>query len=254
MYTEHPAYITPTDEHAAIWRYMSLAKLVGLLKDQQLYFARLDRFEDPYEGEFPDGNLAAASRRGMVMDLPLPRLLGAKRQRWLLRQRAERTRKSLFANCWHANEHESAAMWDRYRDQGVALRSSFARLRDALASDPSVKVCIGEVIYRDYGVEMIAADDPHQLALSKRKSFEHERELRAVIALEPSYDANGEPVWDQQPLGVAAGVDLLGLVERVYIQPMRDEWFRNVVADIMERYGLGAVPVERSSLYDQRLY
>jgi hypothetical protein len=41
---------------------------------------------------------------------------------------------SYFVNCWHMNEHESAAMWRLYSqaDEAICVQSTFARLADAV--------------------------------------------------------------------------------------------------------------------------
>ena len=40
----------------------------------------------------------------------------------------------VLVNCWHMNNSESAAMWNSYsyRNSGIALQSTFQRLKDAV--------------------------------------------------------------------------------------------------------------------------
>lgn len=52
MYETHPAFQQPSRE-TMIWRYMSFAKFVSLLEKKALFFARLDRLGDPFEGSPP---------------------------------------------------------------------------------------------------------------------------------------------------------------------------------------------------------
>ena len=39
--------------HDAVWRYTDVPKFVSLLAHRALYFARLDRLDDPFEGSLP---------------------------------------------------------------------------------------------------------------------------------------------------------------------------------------------------------
>ena len=43
-------------DHETLWRYLDLCKFEDLLKTSTLYFARSDRFCDPFEGRFSPGN------------------------------------------------------------------------------------------------------------------------------------------------------------------------------------------------------
>jgi len=49
MFEPHPNFNLPNDE-ARVWRYMDIGKLVALLNTATLFFCRLDRLRDPYEG------------------------------------------------------------------------------------------------------------------------------------------------------------------------------------------------------------
>ena len=57
MYIEHYVFETPSDENVTIWRYLDFTKFVSLLDRQQLFFARVDTLDDPFEGSYPKGNI-----------------------------------------------------------------------------------------------------------------------------------------------------------------------------------------------------
>src|SRR5208283_5194086 len=97
-----------------------------------------------------------------------------------------------FVNCWHMNEVESAAMWKIYSTSkdSVCLQTTFARLRDVLPEDD---VYIGVVNYISYDRDMIPDDNGLWPLFHKRKSFEHERELRALWSNIKNMDCNGPP-------------------------------------------------------------
>ena len=51
-----------------------------------------------------------------------------------------------YVNCWHAGEHESAALWGSYAGHaGLAVKSSVGRLKSAI--DVEWPFHIGEVSY-----------------------------------------------------------------------------------------------------------
>jgi hypothetical protein len=92
--------------------------------------------------------------------------------------------------------------------------------------------------------------------LYKRKSFEHERELRAV-AFEVEERSQANVILKMDPLpggGVAIPVDVEKLVEKVYVAPKTPGWFRDVVESALRQYGFSGIPVAQSKLYDAPLY
>src|ERR1043165_4873977 len=64
--------------------------------------------------------------------------------------------------------------------EGIAIRSSVARLKTALASFED-KIFVRPVRYLDYDRDRIEMGDVLEPFFYKRRSFEHERELRAVF-------------------------------------------------------------------------
>ena len=49
MYEEHPACTSPPP-NAILWRYMDFMKYVSLLDRKALFFGRVDKLGDPFEG------------------------------------------------------------------------------------------------------------------------------------------------------------------------------------------------------------
>lgn len=166
---------------------------------------------------------------------------------------AEAVRRFTYISCWHMNEHESAAMWSLYaRDgRGVAVRSTFQRLKASLSTAPET-VSIGVVKYIDYTSGYI--DETNFLApfIHKRLSFQHERELRAIILRRPEehYEENGHTLPGPNeggPTGMSVAVALKDLVTSVYVHPDAPTWFSALVLAVARKYDLPA-PVETSKL------
>jgi hypothetical protein len=70
--------------------------------------------------------------------------------------------------------------------------------------------------------------------MHKRKSFEHERELRAILWL-ISF-RNYVPIEGKSPpppdVGISLPVDLDRLIEAVYVAPTSPEWFYDLAKKI----------------------
>jgi hypothetical protein len=218
MLENHDLLISPPDG-SPIWRYMSLAKAVAMLQTGSLFFVRTDRLNelDPFEGTVPLPNSDG-------LDEPSKEALKAIRGRRCV-------------SCWHSQPYESDALWRGYvaSGEGLAIRSSVGRLRDALSGAPHA-VYAAEVRYIDFDRQRIADDELEFMYLYKRLSFAHEHELRVVIATEVP-----------PPLaGVNVPVNLDALIETVYIAPNAPVWLGPAVAVLFDR--LGCPKVVRKSI------
>ena len=51
-------------------------------------------------------------------------------QHWVSASLPNGSRDCTAVNCWHINEHESAAMWDLYlkSNEGIAIQSTYQKL------------------------------------------------------------------------------------------------------------------------------
>ena len=225
---------------------MDFTKFVSLLEEECLFFSRADSFDDPFEGSFPRTNVETRPR--WFGDMPEERAAKINEN---MSRFAEWQRRWIMINCWHMNEHESAAMWKLYAqtNEAVCIQSTYQRLRKCLSED----IYIGEVQYIDYRSEMLPENNLLYPYVYKRKSFEHERELRAVIIKWPTtnegFDFSAEPLAG----GIMKRVDLNQLIEALYVAPSSPRWFNELIRKLVERYKLDK-PVIQSSLDDRPFY
>ncbi len=212
---EHPLLSVPAPA-ARLWRYTSLAKFVALLHEASLFFASVDRLGDPYEGTVPAANATAlsAGQRSRIAEL----------------------RARTLVSCWHCNEDESDAFWRNYAlsNEGIAIRTTTERLREALTHTPH-PVYLGQVQYVDFRSERLTDEMLELPCIFKRRSFAHEHELRALIAVESL--VVGRPVR----------VDLDTLIESIYVAPSAPDWIPFLVCELTERFGVPK-PIKQSSL------
>lgn len=240
MYKEHPDFKTPPQE-ALLWRYLDFTKFVALLDASALFFVRADKLGDPFEGTLSPVNLAlqpvlypntpADSHEAKMAGLQI-------------------LRRYIAVNCWHRSDYESAAMWSLYAHEpgGIAVKTNLASLAVSF-TDPA-DIYIGEVNYVDYNNTFIPEANVYSAYLHKRKSFEHEREVRAVMMQLPSDSETIHPelpeVWE---VGRNCSVDIATLVHEIVVSPFAPQWFIELVQSVVAKYNLQA-PVVRSSLAD----
>jgi hypothetical protein len=238
---------------------MDLAKFLSILQTKNLYFSRADKLGDPFEGSITKGDHAL---RKYIQDNRNtdPRLSGYKsltddQLNTMFRQEEFHNREklsSLFVNCWHMNEHESAAMWRLYGQstETICLQSTFHRLASALPS----YVNAGTVKYIDYESDYIPANNSFNSIMTKRMSYAHEREVRAVAWSGLSGDLGGDTVRENMTKdGLPIPVDLQALIERIYVSPTSALWFRQIVERLLEPESL-KISIMQSSLASTPIY
>ncbi len=285
--TDHPVFQQPPDPSIRIWRYMDFAKYVSLLVTKELWFSCTDKLGESFEGKLGDpfeGTFSRATAEELRKELltlirggELPKETNIDEMVESQVQGNQWLREWTYVNSWHMNERESAAMWRLYArtNEAVAIQSTYARLRDCLPSAveagkpdmtglsdkwvglPSA-IYMGKVQYRDYATEPMPIGNAFHPFMFKRKSFEHEREVRAVIPVFPLIeDSQGLQRLPNDLTNLEAGksvrMSLEDLVEGVYVAPSAPNWFREVVEAVTREYGLAHKPI-RSSLDEKPLY
>jgi hypothetical protein len=237
---DHATFFPP-DENRTIWRYLDFTKFISLLETRQLYFPRVDEFEDPYEGAWSSEGvrlLRDPQRNDGFPPWAVERLISL----------IDQQRKEMFISCWTASEHESAAMWKLYlkSNEGVAIHSDFNTLA-AILERSSLIAGISMVQYIDYDSTVIPFGNGFFPFVHKRLSFAHEKELRAIIW---AMDNINRPQIQDDATSVSIDVAVEELVKAVHVSPTAPRWFGLLVEQVIQRYGLKG-PVIRSSLYDR---
>ncbi len=238
-------------DETVIWRYMDFTKFAALLNSRCLFFTRADRFADVFEGSLTRPDIVEVSD----IDIDAASQNYSDMKRFLV----DRFRYFTFLNCWHMNDVESAAMWQLYlrSSDGIAIRSSVARLKTALASFED-KIIIRPVRYIDYDTERIEMGDMLEPFFYKRRSFEHERELRAVFFDVRLYHDGTSPTMHvnlehpEHEFGIPVAIDPTTLLESVYVAPQATDWFRDLVIALSAKFDL-TCSINQSRLDDPRL-
>ena len=214
---------------------MDFAKFVSLLDCAGLFFPRANLLGDSFEGSTP-----REVRAGLATFFAsLPSKEDGKQpidQMRVMSKFKKEFVRECFVSCWHMNEFESAAMWNLYtlKDAGVAIRSTYQKLEACLPNYANV----GVINYIDYDSEIFPADHLMHNIMHKRKSFEHERELRAVVWERLSGPLGGEEIRKRATSsGLIINVDLENLIDHIYICPTSPDWVAELVKNVVEKYG-----------------
>jgi hypothetical protein len=247
---KHEVFKAPENPDIPIWRYMDFTKFVSMLVNRGLFFSRLDKLNDPFEGSLPKLNV-----RDDLITVP-PELAqdpeAAQKYRDSFKQVRHvirRMRAWVFTSTWHMAEQESAAMWKLYArtEEAICVRSTFTKLSNLVPED----VFVGRVFYIDYDRQVVPFNNLLWPYIHKRRSFEHERELRAVIV--DMKGAFSSPPSEPPPDGVWRGIDLAALIESVYVAPTAPVWFKDTVHATIKQFEF-KFPVVRSTLDESPLW
>ena len=227
MYINHNNISLPENPDTIVWKYLDLSKFLDLLLSQKMFMSRSDKFEDQYEGTFSEPTFEEIKR------------IAANNPEFLDYYKSHREKVAISS--WHTNEYESFAMWQIFtkNQEGLAIQSTIGRLKEALQPEKETKQYIGEVNYIDYKKEYIPFDDNFFPFLFKRKSFQYEREVRIITDVtEQNISIND---------GLKINVDINVLIEKIYIHPKSENWYKKLVIELVTQLGFD-FEIEKSDL------
>lgn len=260
-----------------IWRYLSFTDLLWVCQEGKLHFHRTGDFNDPYEGTVPK---AVVDNRAQILENPEWDIDGS-RQDFEKRAKSDsiHARATMFANCWHASDSESAAMWEQYRKDGkpVCIKSSISSLIDAVEKIEQ-PIHIGEVKYVDHdtGLKGLGEEDRKSLEslysrtkfdalyypiLTKRKEFRHESEIRAVFTdnelFEELREGRSIEIDEMEKLAedyFNLKVDVDSLIEEIYIGPNIPNRTVDTMREVISSMDIGSsIEVTRSTMNNKPL-
>lgn len=283
-YKEH-SLIEPVDDNLVIWRYMDFTKFISIIDKGALYFATPELFNDPFEGST---TLMNVNFKKQQMEASIKESLKGQEdaeQKFLRIMeimnsvKAQTAREDeflvpkLFAvNCWHISNNESAAMWNIYAKtgQGIAIKTTVKQLKECFQDFlPFDSIYIGKVKYIDFSKDAHDKDNIICRYFYKRKEFEYEQELRAIVqtnnysihvlenigrsTLSESEIKNFENVPTVYETGRSIEIDYKFLLGEIYLHPEVPEWFEVLVRSVLKKYDL-QINLIHSKLKDKPIY
>lgn len=209
MIKEHRAF-EPISKDTIIWQYMPFIKFISLLREQKLYFNRIDNFKDKTECTLT------------AIDKKIFRYTKDSESYW------DNERKRHFINCWIESDYELALMWETYGKDGIAIKTTIGDLYNALAQDKDNTQYIARVKYIDEQNESSqdigTAKNALKVPMTKRKYYEQEKEIRLLY------------VWydNEDQIGIKFPLDLTCLIKDVRVYSGASQYFLDVVNKELE--------------------
>ena len=242
-YQEKPTITTPNDK-TTLFKYMSLEKLLNLFETQTLFFTKVAIFSDPYEGQLTKQMLEIANLESVEHTLNC-------------------YRNCMMCSCWHEDWRDTKPMWTQYTNegQGIAIKTNVGSLKKSLIGEYGVH--IGRISYIDYNKEFFAGLASEQGItihyhpyLHKRKKFEDECEVRAIInSVEPIMaelklrnlslkdntpsliDEVGKQIFPEITRnGLPYPINISELIHEIILSPDYDEWIIDTITSTINRY------------------
>lgn len=232
-------HFTPPTTGQILWKYLDLHKFIYLLTEQKLFFTRLDKFNDPFEGvatrilrennhysKIPSKRSDFPSEMSSIVR---EQLLNEKKLfEFIKNDETEKAQKCQYVSCWHSSSRESMAMWNLYSNpDSVALKIAFDDLQTALT--PSFKKFISDngnrvkIIGSSVDYLPLNPFDPtlpkqkiKYRALKKDLSFEYEKEYRFLIITIDKLD--------RVPVSYTIPIRLADLTMTVVTHPNLELW------------------------------
>jgi hypothetical protein len=119
---------------------MGIEKFFHLLMAKQLFFSRLSRMTDKYEGALPEELVIERIKQIKSEEIGDPFDIIHKE-----RKEIEKFRHFTFLNCWTINRTESYALWKIYlkgSTGGIAIKSTVSKLRRSIENIKTILVFI----------------------------------------------------------------------------------------------------------------
>jgi hypothetical protein len=202
---------------------MCLEQLLSILEYKSLYFPLVSELMDKWEGYLPKAAIE-------IVRSKLPSTIDDSEKTWLVPFMQNQSRRDMRVNCWHMNSDESAAMWSVYApEKGIAIRSTVQRLERCF-DDLTFEIRIAKLRYLSAEEYVVEAAPGH--VFIKRKSYEHEREIRALVFSPDGHFAIQPEI----------------LIEHLLISPDAPSWMVSVIQNaVNKRYSFN-IDVKQSTL------
>ena len=223
---------------------LSFEKLLNLLETQKLFFTKVGVFSDTYEGQLTKRMLESADLESLEHTLNC-------------------YRNYMMCTCWHENWRDTKSMWTQYTDQGqgIAIKTNIGSLKNSFLDTHGIH--IGRISYIDYEKEIFPGLESEQGItihyhpyLHKRKIFEGEREVRAIInSVDPIMDKLklkevslkdntpalineiGKQIFPQiKPNGLPYSICISELIHEIILSPEYEEWKIGTIKSVIKHY------------------
>ena len=237
-----PRFFEP-EESVVFAKYINITKFLSLIKDEQLFFCRLDKLEDRFEGTMPKisrkilnnyyRHLRAQKEFTVAMtDKEIEKIVDN------YFEFSQKLKSLNCINCWNEFEGESYALWKVYSNlnQGIMIKSSFNRVINAF-KESKEKIYCSRVKYIDHDKDSIDIGNTMLPIVHKHKAYSYENEIRLIHKVS---DMDWKHDWENEKYenGIKVNVNLQMLISEIVISPFSSDWFIELVEDILKKYSI----------------
>jgi hypothetical protein len=207
-----------------VWRYLGFSRFMWMLQRRQLWLARADKLEDPWELAITGEEIEYLVRRHPISPTgeppQEPALARTKRINELWRT-------TTFINCWCAHNYESHALWRVFcgPKEGIAILSTWEKL-ERLAEN----MRLVEVDYTGYDGK-VRTPRLEKVAIRKRHMFEYEHEVRII-----AHHDTPNPHLIKGEFGCQIPFEPSTLIDAIVVHPEADDSFYDVVFHAVDTY------------------
>lgn len=216
-------------------RYLDVPRLVNFLKTSALYLCRSDLFPDKFEGSF------TPTVRTVICTAYTKNKIEYTYEKF-----KKELREGVFINCWSLGVDDNMALWQLFgkTNDCVAITTTVDKLKAALnAFTGAGHISIRKVDYIRHWKDPDIDINPYSNVFRyKAVGYGFEKEVRVILdKFESTFES------DSKDEGVSVPIDLNTFLRSIVVSPECSPWFRAVVKDLAEKYGVSC-PVRKSSM------
>lgn len=227
-----------------IAKYLDLTKFVSLLQQNSLFFCRLDKLEDRFEGTYTkpsieirdkyNENLHELISKAKKKSYEEDKELSNKHLEW-----DQKSKSLMCVCCWNKYEKESIALWKIYSDfkKGIMITTSIEKLKESFKqTDENIDLI--EIEYIDFNKKYIPLSDFRHPACYKHLAYTFEEEVRLLHTVNWEGGLNYD--WSKEKIeeGKNLNANIKELIGEIIISPHSPNWYYELVQGIVKKYGL----------------
>ncbi|HGW3643936.1 TPA: DUF2971 domain-containing protein [Klebsiella variicola] len=261
-------------------KYMNFSKFMDLIETNKIFLSKASGFEDKNEGglslEFRFLNDGSAMMLDAAMNhlwssvkklSPEEQIEHDNKTEKIFESIEKRINKTIFGDfpnnefsyndineqykewidvsCWHANMHESMAMWKIYgeSESSVCIVTNLEKIKSSFTPPDGYKIILAKVEYISHDTDSFKI--VHDLApfMHKSKFYTYEQEIR-IIGYNPSCKFKEK----RHDFGMKINIDIVNLIQEIRVSPYAPDWFYQLMISVCKKYNLD-VPINRSRIH-----
>lgn len=224
---------------------MDCTKFIDLLSSSKIYFRRIDKLPDPFEGTITPNIIKSIFKRyENIDDFYMSKNEIAQRSvNDILHM--EKYKKYTLVNCWTQNVNESYALWKIYlagQPFGVSIQTKYSKLKNSFVDD-NFNFHFQKVYYS----HKVKSETVTSVYFRKNKFYEFEKEVRVALLYQWEKYA-GEPKFDE---GTSVNVDLSKIIEKIYVSPFAPKYFYEFIEYLVYEKFNYSFPIIKSKIKEQ---